>query len=179
MAEQVQSLGAKFLKVDLGETGETKDGYAKQLTEEQLAIQREAMAKQCEMSDVVITTAQVFGRKAPTIITADMVARMKPGTIVVDLAVETGGNVEGVELDKEVDKDGVTLVGLGNMPGRVATHSSQMFSANLTNFLEHFWNDEAKAFELKRDDEIIQGCLVTYENEIVNAMLKERYAQGE
>jgi len=175
VAEQVQSLGAKFLKVDLGETGETKDGYAKQLTEEQMAIQREAMAKQCELSDVVITTAQVFGRKAPTIITADMVERMRPGTIVVDLAVETGGNVEGVELDKEVVKNGVTLVGLGNLPGRVAAHSSQMFSSNLTNFIEHFWDKDAKAFALKREDEIIQGCLVTFENEIVHTMLKERY----
>lgn len=179
VAEQVQSLGAKFLKVDLGETGETKDGYARQLTEEQLAIQREAMAKQCELSDIVITTAQVFGRKAPIIVTADMVDRMSPGTIVVDLAVETGGNVEGVELEREVERNDVLLVGLGNLPGRVARHASQMFSSNLTNFVEHFWNDEAKAFKLDRDDEIVQGCLTTFENAIVSEMLKERYAQGD
>ena len=96
--EQVKSLGAQFLKIDIGETGQTKDGYAKALTEEQIQKQRDAMKKTCGDSDVVITAAQVFGRKAPILVTAEMLNAMKPGSVVVDLAVETGGNVEGVEL---------------------------------------------------------------------------------
>ncbi len=169
--EQVKSLGGKFVKVDLGETGQTKDGYAKALTEEQLAKQREVMARHCAGADVVITTAQVFGRRAPVIITADMVKGMKPGSIIVDLAVETGGNVEGAKLDQEVDVNGVRILGLSNMPGRVPVHASQMFSSNLTNFIEHFWSKEQKAFELRLDDDIIKGSLVTREGKIVNEMV--------
>ena len=170
--EQVQSLGAKFIKVDLGETGQTKDGYAKALTEEQLAKQRQAMAKACSQADVVITTAQVFGRKAPVIITDEILQQMKPGTVVVDMAIETGGNVEGAKLDEEVTVHGVILLGFSNLPGRVPEHASQMYASNLTNLLEHFWDKEAKSFPLKREDEIIDGALVTHEGEIVNATLR-------
>ena len=95
VAEQVQSLGAKFLDIDLGETGQTADGYARELTPEQIQIQREAQKSTIAESDVVITTAQVFGRKAPLIVTRDMVEGMAPGSVVVDMAAETGGNVEG------------------------------------------------------------------------------------
>lgn len=170
--EQVKSLGAKFLKIDLGETGQTKDGYAKALTEEQLQKQREAMAKSCANADVVITTAQVFGRRAPLIITADMVKGMKPGSIIVDMAVETGGNVEGSKLDEEVVLNGVRIIGLGNLPGRVPTHASQMFSSNLVNFVDHFWDKEKKAFALKLEDEIIKGSLVTHGGAVVHPLIK-------
>ena len=170
--EQVKSLGAKFVKVDLGETGQTKDGYAKALTEEQLAKQRQAMAKHCAAADVVITTAQVFGRKAPVIVTRDMVAGMSPGSVVVDMAVETGGNVEGSVLNEEIDVNGVRLIGLGNLPGRVAVHASQMFASNLYNFIEHFWDKKAKTFTLKREDDIIQGSLITHEGAIVHPTIK-------
>ncbi len=166
VAEQVRSLGARFFEVDLGETGQTKDGYAKALTEEQLKIQRDAMAKQCAISDVVITTAQVFGRKAPVIITKEMVAGMKPGSIIVDLAVETGGNVEGAVLGQEVDVNGVRILGLENMAGRVPVHASQMYSANLYNLVEEFWNKELKTMELSLEDDIVQGCLITHEGQI-------------
>lgn len=166
VAEQVRSLGARFMEVDLGETGQTKDGYAKALTEAQLAIQRAAMAKQCALSDIVITTAQVFGRKAPIIITKDMVAGMRPGSLLVDLAVETGGNVEGAVLDQEVDVNGVRILGLANMPGRVAVHASQMYSANLYNFIDEFWDKEQKAVALSLDDDILQSCLVTFNREV-------------
>ncbi len=169
--EQVKSLGAKFVKVDLGETGQTKDGYAKALTEEQLAKQREAMARHCAGADVVISTAQVFGRRAPRIVTADMVRGMKPGSIVVDLAVETGGNVEGSRLDEDVDINGVRILGFGNMPGRVPVHASQMFSSNLVNFVEHFWDKANKTFDLRMDDVIIKGSLVTHGGAIVNEMV--------
>lgn len=166
VAEQVRSLGARFVEVELGETGQTKDGYAKALTEEQLQIQREAMAKQCAMSDIVVTTAQVFGRKAPVIVTKDMVAGMKPGSILVDLAVETGGNVEGAVLGQEADVNGVRIIGLENLPGHVAVHASQMYSANLYNLIEEFWNKETKSLTLSLDDDIVQGCLITHEGQI-------------
>lgn len=166
VAEQVRSLGARFFEVDLGETGQTKDGYAKALTEEQLKIQRDAMAKQCAISDIVITTAQVFGRKAPIIITKEMVAGMRPGSIVVDLAVETGGNVEGAVLGQEADVNGVRILGLENMAGRVAVDASQMYSANLYNLIDEFWDKEAKTLPLDLEDDIIQGCLMTHEGTV-------------
>jgi NAD(P) transhydrogenase subunit alpha len=171
--EQVKSLGAKFVKVDLGETGQTKDGYAKELTPEQQEKQREAMAKVCAQSDIVITTAQLFGRKAPLIVTKAMVEKMKPGSVLVDLAVESGGNVEGSEVDKEVEVGGVRIVGLGNLPGRVAIDASQMYSANMGAFLETFWDEEAKSLKLDWEDEIIQGCVVTHGGEIRNEMIKK------
>lgn len=167
VAEQIRSLGAKFVEVDLGETGQTKDGYAKALTEEQLAKQREVMAKQCAMSDIVITTAQVFGRKAPVIVTADMLKGMKPGSIVVDLAIETGGNVEGAQLGQEAQIGNTLVIGLENMPGRVAVHASQVYSANLYNFVDEFWDKESKTLRLSSEDDIIQGCLVTRDGKIV------------
>lgn len=171
--EEVQSLGAKFIEIDLGDTGQTKDGYAKALTEAQLKMQKEGMAKICAYSDIVITTAQIFGKKAPLIITKDMIAGMQPGSIIVDMAVETGGNVEGSKLDQEVDINGVRILGLGNLPGHVAAHASQMYASNIYNFISDFWNKEEKTFELKMDDEIIERCLVTHNGEMVNAMLKE------
>jgi len=170
--EQVRSLGAKFVKIDLGETGQTKDGYAKELTPEQLAIQKEGMAKVCALSDVVITTAQVFGRPAPRIIDRGMIARMQPGSVIVDMAVETGGNVEGSEPDKVVEIDGVKVVGLANLPGRVAVTASQMYSANLGNFVDHFWDKEAKVFRLDLEDEIIRGSLITHAGEIFSETYK-------
>jgi H+-translocating NAD(P) transhydrogenase subunit alpha len=174
--EQVQSLGARFLKVDLGDTGSTAGGYARQLTEDQLARQRAAMAKACAQADIVITTAQVFGRKAPRIITTEMVRGMQPGSVILDMAVETGGNVEGSQVDATVTVAGVAILGVGNLAGRVPVHASQMYSANLTNLIEHFWNAETKAFDLKREDEIIAGALLTHAGAIVNATIKERMA---
>ncbi|MFT5388226.1 MAG: NAD(P) transhydrogenase subunit alpha [Candidatus Omnitrophota bacterium] len=175
--EQVQSLGAKFVKVDLGETGQTKDGYAKALTAEQMKMQQDAMAKVCAKSDIVVTTAQLFGRAAPTIITREMIASMKKGSIIVDMAVETGGNVEGSELDKEVVIDGVTVIGLGNLPGRVCDNASQMYSNNLTNLIESYWDVENKTFNLDLEDEIIKGCLITHKSELVNQRIKDFYTQ--
>jgi NAD(P) transhydrogenase subunit alpha len=174
--EQVKSLGARFVKIDLGETGQTKDGYAKALTEEQLQKQREGMAKICASSDVVITTAQLFGRKSPRIVTEEMVHGMQKGSVILDLAVEGGGNVAGSQLDQEVDVNGVLIIGLGNLPGRVAVHASQMFSSNLYNLVEEFWNTEEKRFDLNFDDEIIKGCVITHQGEIVNEMIANHYA---
>ncbi len=170
--EQVLSLGAKFVKVDLGETGQTKDGYAKELTPEQQAKQREAMAKVCAQADLVITTAQLFGRKAPVIVTKEMVASMKTGSVIVDLAAESGGNVEGTVLDQEVVVNGVRLVGLGNLPGRVCANASQMYSVNLGSLVEHYWDKDTKAFKLNIEDDILKGCVITHGGELCNETIK-------
>lgn len=177
VAEQVKSLGAKFVEVDLGDTGQTEQGYAKQLTPEQLALQQEAMARHCALADIVITTAQVFGRQAPRIITKEMVSGMKPGSLIIDMAVETGGNVEGSKVDEEVEINGVRIIGLGNLPGRVAAHASQMYSSNLRNLIEHFWDKEANTFVLNLDDEIMQGCLITQNKTIRSEVLRNHYRQ--
>lgn len=170
--EQVKSLGAKFVKVDLGETGQTKDGYATQLNPEQMELQKQGMAKACSQADIVITTAQLFGRPAPRIVDHSIIVQMQPGSVVIDMAVETGGNVEGSVLDKVVEIEGVKIVGLGNLPGRVALTASQMYSANLGNFVGHFWDKESRRFHLNLDDEIIKGALVTHEGDLFSEMYK-------
>lgn len=170
--EQVKSLGAKFVKVDLGQTGQTKDGYATQLTPEQMELQKQGMVKACAQADIVITTAQLFGRPAPRIVDRAMIAQMQPGSVIVDMAVETGGNVEGSELDRVVEIEGVKVVGLGNLPGRVALTASQMYSSNLGNFVAHFWDQETKSFRLNLDDDIVKGALVTHDGALFSEMYK-------
>ena len=173
--EEVQSLGAKFVKIKKVATGQNKDGYAEALTDEQIEQQRQGMKKVCSHSDIIITTAQLFGRKAPVIITKDMIDQMKPGSIIVDMAVESGGNVEGAQLDEKVVTDnGVLIIGLGNMPSRVCVHATHMYSSNLTNLITSFWNDEQKTFDLNTENEIIKGCLLTHKGEIVHEMLKNK-----
>lgn len=172
--EQVKSLGARFIRVDLGETGQTAGGYARELTPEQLEKQQVAMATACAQADIVITTAQVFGRKAPCILTAEIVRGMKPGSLIVDMATETGGNVEGSVRGGETVIHGVTILGPVNLPGTVPMHASQMVASNLTNFIEHFWNRESKSFEMRMDDEILQSALVTCDGVVVNPLVKER-----
>ena len=165
--EQVRSLGAKFVKIDLGETGQTDQGYAKELTPEQLEMQRKGMAKVCAQSDIVITTAKLFGRPAPTVVTRDMVAGMKRGSVIVDLAAETGGNVEGTIADQEVfTENGVLIIGTAKLEACLPRHATQMYSANIANFLEHFWDAEEKSFKYKLEDEILGGCMMTYNGEI-------------
>ncbi len=176
--EQVKSLGARFVKLDLGETGQTKDGYAKALTDEQLQKQREGMAKVCAASDVVITTAQLFGRRAPLIITEDMIRSMPKGSVVVDLAAESGGNAAGSKVDEEVVVDGVRIIGLSNLPARVAVDASQMFSSNLFNLVNEFWDADRKQFQLSFEDEIIKGCVITHQGEVVNEVIVKHYAAG-
>ncbi|MDA7554185.1 NAD(P) transhydrogenase subunit alpha [Gammaproteobacteria bacterium] len=136
--EQVKSLGAKFVKIDIGDTEETDQGYAKELTSEQIKMQQEGMKKVCSKSDVIITTAQVFGRPAPRIITQDMVEAMQPGSVIVDMAVSTGGNVEGSKNDEYVFHDGVTIIGMSNLPGEVAKDASQVFGTNIFNMIASY-----------------------------------------
>lgn len=172
--EQVKSLGAKFVKIDLGEMGQTEQGYAKELTPEQIELQRKGMAEACTRSDIVITTAKLFGRKAPVILTADMISKMRRGSIVVDLAVESGGNVEGSKLNEEViTEQGVIIIGEGNLEGQVGHHASQVYSSNLTSLVEHFWDVENKSLNLDLEDEIIQGCLMTHGGQIIHPKFKD------
>ena len=167
--EQVKSLGAKFVKIDVGETGQTEQGYAKALTEEQLELQRQGMAKVCAESDIVVTTAKLFGRPAPTLLTADMVAGMQPGSIIVDLAAETGGNVAGTKADEEViTENGVRIIGISKLENHVPGHASQVYAANLFNFIEHFWDKETQTLMLDPEDEIIESSLLTQDGKIVN-----------
>ena len=170
--EQVKSLGAKFVKVDLGETGQTKDGYATQLTPEQMERQKQGMAKACAQADIVITTAQLFGRPAPRIVDHAMIAGMQPGSVIVDMAVETGGNVEGSVLDQVVEIEGVKVIGLGNLPGHVALTASQMYSSNLGNFVAHFWDTGGKTFRLDLNDDILKGALITHDGALFSEMYK-------
>ena len=172
VAEQVQSLGAKFVYIDVGEQGETEQGYARELSAQQLAAQQAGMAKVVARSDVVVTTAQVFGRPAPRIVSADMLAAMRPGSVVVDMAVESGGNVAGTVAGEIVDSGGVKLIGLANLPSEVAANASAMYSANVTNFIEEFWNAEAARFNFCAQDEIIAGCLLAAGGEIVHETIK-------
>ncbi|QQL46061.1 NAD(P) transhydrogenase subunit alpha [Sulfuriroseicoccus oceanibius] len=170
VAEQVQSLGAKFVQIDLGEMGQTEQGYAKELTPEQLELQRQGMAKVCSDSDVVITTAKLFGRPAPLLLTKDMLKGMAPGSVIVDLAASpTGGNVEGSKPGETViTEEGVQIIGCDTIENHSAQDASLMFASNLVNFIEHFWDEEAKTIKLDREDEIIAGCLMTHEGAIVH-----------
>tara|TARA_R110001592_G_scaffold363393_1_gene687228 strand:+ start:72589 stop:73731 length:1143 start_codon:yes stop_codon:yes gene_type:complete len=173
VAEQVQSLGAKFLEIDLGETGQTEGGYALELTPEQVDMQRQAQKDVIAKSDVVITTAQVFGRKPPVLVTKDMVAGMATGSVIVDMAAETGGNVEGSVPNEIVKVGGVTIIGLGNLAGEVAKDASQMYSANLFNLVEDNWNEEEKQFVVDFEDDILPGCIITHGGEVVNETIKK------
>ena len=172
VAEQVQSLGAKFVEIDLGETGQTEDGYAKELSSEQLALQQEGMKKIISGADIVITTAQVFGRPAPRIVTADMVKAMKPGGVIVDMAVESGGNVEGSKADETVVEGGISIIGVSNLPSNVSKDASQMYSSNLYNLLTEYWNEEEKKLQLDLEDDILKGCVLSHDGSIVNETIK-------
>ncbi len=172
VAEQVQSLGGKFLEIDLGDTGQTADGYAKELTPEQVEIQRQAQKDVIADSDVVITTAQVFGRKPPVLVTKDMVEGMAPGSVVVDMAAETGGNVEGSVPDETVVVNGVTIVGTANLANEVAKDASQMYANNLFNLVEDTWDTEAKTFVLDMENDILPGCVITHGGAVVHPTIK-------
>lgn len=179
VAEQVESLGGKFLKIDLGETGQTKDGYAKQLTPEQIEKQKEGQKAEIAESDVVITTAQVFGRKPPVLVTKDMITGMKSGSVIVDMAAESGGNVEGSVPGEDVEIDGVTVIGSGNWPSHVSTDASEMYASNLFNLITEYWDEENKSFNLNFEDDILQGAVITHEGEIVNEVISKHYSQGD
>lgn len=166
VAEEVRSLGARFVDIDVGATGQTQQGYARELTPEQIKLQQQGMAQVIARSDVVITTAQVFGRPAPRIVSLEMIKQMRPDSVVIDMAVESGGNVEGSKVNQIVEVDDVQLVGFANLPAKVATHASEMYSANVFHYLEEFFNKDTKNFELDFEDEIAQSSVITHDGNI-------------
>ena len=170
--EQVQSLGARFVELPL-ETAEAEDqgGYARAQDEAFYRRQRELMGKAVSESDVVITTANVPGRKAPVLITADMVAAMNPGSVIVDLAAETGGNCELTRAGETVEACGVLIAGPRNLPSTIPYHASQMLARNFAAFLQNLVKDGA--VKLNRDDPVINDTLVTHEGEVVSPRVRE------
>jgi NAD(P) transhydrogenase subunit alpha len=170
--EQVQSLGAKFVSLELeASTAEDKGGYAKELGEEFYRKQREMMARVVAEHDVVITTAAIPGKKAPILITAEMVRGMQPGSVVVDLAAERGGNCELTRLDERVEENGVIILGPGNLPATVPYHASQMYSRNISTLLLHLMKDGALTLDMS--DDITVGCTVTRGGSVVHPKVRE------
>ena len=171
VAEQVQSLGAKLLEIDLGDTGQTAQGYAQALTPEQMSIQQAAQAKCISESDIVITTAQLFGRKPPVLINKETIALMKPGSVIVDMAAESGGNVEGSVSGENTVIHGVTIVGTGNWANGVALNASQMYANNLFNLVSEFWQKDANQFVIDLDDDIQKSAVITHQGCVTNEMI--------
>jgi NAD(P) transhydrogenase subunit alpha len=165
--EQIESVGAKYVGIELAESAVAGGGYAKELSEEDRAHQRQLLAEQCAVSDVVITTALIGGVFAPRLITAEMVRAMKPGAIIVDLAADGGGNCELSRPGETVVVGGVTILAPLNLPATMPLHASLLFSRNLTAFVQAFTKD--KAFQLDLNDDIQRGALITHEGEVRHA----------
>ncbi len=171
-AEQVESLGAKFVGITLDEA-ETKGGYAKEVTEDQQKKEHELLHKICSESDVVITTAQVPGRKAPVLITADMVEAMRPGAVIVDLAAESGGNCELTKAGETVVHNGVKVIGKTNPASDLPRNASMMYSKNIYELLTHLYDAEAKTLRIDFDDEITRECCVTHDGQVVHERTRD------
>ena len=169
--EEVQSLGGRFIEVETDESMQDAGGYAKEASEEFLKKQKELIFKHITEADIVITTALVPGRKAPVLVTEEMVKNMRPGSVVLDMAVEFGGNCEVSEKGKTVKKYGVTIIGEPNLPSLVPNHSSEMYSKNLLSLITHIGKEGKVGLNL--EDEIVKGSLITYKKEVVNPRVKE------
>jgi NAD(P) transhydrogenase subunit alpha len=171
--EQVESLGAKFVEVDSGATedAETSGGYAREMTDEYKARQAEVLATALKRTDIAICTALIPNRPAPVLITEDIVKEMRVGSVIVDLAVEQGGNCPISEFGKVVVKHGVTLVGHANVPSRLAADATSMYAKNLLNFLTPMLDPESGALAIDWEDEIIAGCVVTRDGAVVHPLL--------
>jgi len=170
--EQVESLGAKFVEVPLSDEekaqAETAGGYAREMSDEYKRRQGELVHQRAIVADIIITTALIPGRPAPVLINEETVKAMKTGSVIVDMAVEAGGNCPLSELNKTVVKHGVYLVGIANLPGLVAADSSALYARNLMNFLNLMLDAESGEFKLDREDEIIAGTLVCIDGEVVS-----------
>jgi NAD(P) transhydrogenase subunit alpha len=175
--EQVESLGAKFVELALeARDAEAKTGYARAQTQDFYQKQQELMASAVAAADVVITTALVPGRRAPLLIAEEMVRAMRPGSVIVDLAAEQGGNCALTEPGREVERHGVLISGLTNLPSTVPFHASQLYARTVTNFLTHLLRDGHIHLDL--DDELTRGPMVTYRGEIVHEAVKATLAPG-
>jgi NAD(P) transhydrogenase subunit alpha len=170
--EQVESLGAKFVMLEQGAIEAAgAGGYAKELSEEQHRREVELLARHAKESDVIITTAAIPGRRAPVLITADMVATMKPGSVIVDIAAETGGNCELTQAGETVVQNGVIIMGPLNMSSMIPVHASQMYSKNVTNLLQLLM--PKTELQLNFDDEIISGTCITHGGQVVHAATRK------
>ena len=168
--EQVESLGAKFLAVEDEEfkNAQTAGGYAKEMSKEYQAKQAALTAEHIKKQDIVITTALIPGRPAPKLITAEMVASMKPGSVLVDLAVERGGNVEGAKANEVADVGGVKIVGYTTLAGKVAASASSLYARNLLSFIETLYDKAAKSLAVKWDDELVKATALTKDGAVIH-----------
>jgi proton-translocating NAD(P)+ transhydrogenase subunit alpha len=168
--EQVESLGAKFIAVEDEEfkQAETAAGYAREMSKDYQRKQAALVAEHVKKQDVVITTALIPGRPAPRLISRDMVTSMKPGSVLVDLAIERGGNVEGAKAGEVADVNGVKIVGYTNMPGRLPASASALYAKNLLNFLEILIDKNAKTLSIKWDDEIVKATALTRDGAVIH-----------
>jgi len=171
--EQVKSLGAKFVEIDVGESGEGEGGYAKELSEAAKQVQREKLGEVAKDMDILITTAAIPGRQAPRLIEKKAVEKMRSGSIVVDLAASTGGNVEGALPDQEVDVNGVTILGPTNLAAAMPKDASQMYAKNVTALLGLMIKD--KAISIDWNDDILAASVITKDGEIAHAKTKELF----
>jgi NAD(P) transhydrogenase subunit alpha len=176
--EQVESLGGRFLEVDpeAAAEAETEGGYAKEMSAAYQKKQAEALHEALKKQDIAICTALIPGKPAPVLITEDVVKGMKPGSVIVDLAVEAGGNCELSVLDEVVTKHGVKIVGYGNMPSRLAEDASALYARNLLNFITLLVDPETKSLAIDWDDEIVKGTLVSRDGKMVNPLLEGKGA---
>lgn len=165
--EQVESLGGRFLEVKTDEAVKTEGGYAKEVSAEYLQKQKELVQKHVADADIVITTALVMGKKAPLLVTEDMVRSMKPGSVIVDMAVEAGGNCALSELNETVIRHNVTIIGYSNLPAMLPVNASELYSKNITTLLLHL--ADKNGFKWEMDEEITKGCLITHQGELVHA----------
>ena len=173
--EEIESLGAKFVGVVKADAA-TAGGYAKELSDEDKKQQAEMVAQHIKGQDLVITTAQIPGRPAPRLVSAAMVESMKPGSVLVDLAVESGGNVEGSRVGEITDVGGVKIVGHANVPSRLAPATSSLYARNLFNFVTLLIDPESKQLAINEDDELIKGALITKDGKVVHPALLRNQA---
>jgi NAD(P) transhydrogenase subunit alpha len=176
--EQVESLGAKFIAVEDEEfkQAETAAGYAKEMSKEYQAKQAALVAEHIKKQDIVITTALIPGRPAPRLISSAMVQSMRPGSVIVDLAVERGGNVEGVKPDAVTDVGGVKIVGYRNVAGRLAASASSLYARNLLNFVELLVDKKTKALAVNWDDEIVKATALTRDGAVIHPNFQPKTA---
>ena len=174
--EQIESLGARFVEMELPEDVETKEGYAKEISADFIKKELEAIGSRLPKTDIVISTAQVFGKKAPILLTEEMVKTMKEGSVIIDLAAEQGGNCELTQAGKAIRKYGVVIAGPVNLAAKMPTHASQMFSRNIVNFVKHVYQAEDKKLDF--EDEITRGSCICTNGELMNELIKKLMANG-
>jgi NAD(P) transhydrogenase subunit alpha len=174
--EQVKSVGATFIEMEITESVETAGGYAKEQSGEFLKRERDVIGARLTKADVVISTAQIFGKKAPVLITSDMVKMMRSGSVIIDLAAEQGGNCELTEAGKTVERNGVKIIGAVNLPATVPVHASQMYAKNIVTLLQHLFPKGNPNSD--PDDEIVKGCCLTRNGQIVNDAVRKLLEGG-